>query len=262
MWERKRTLLRENVVTCIHQQRETVQSWFSYTEVLGVRNHLFKTSPENTVRMWNTGTGNRTMYRIVGTSLQSRDITVVIPSYDTWPDGDALDQASQYVVFFFFFSLRFHRQQKISNEQNTTMYRVVQTQHHTNERKSKSNSSRRTFQWCTYLCIGTDRGLLYVSSSRRCERVRRSLGCVLDTGSFWMGKTKRCWGTLTDGTSKSTSKSEWISKRDLTLLDTDWDVSNRSSSATSRIQRQCRAVSKYDKISRFKTFETSETREM
>ena len=39
------------------------------------------------------GTGNRTMYRILGTSLQSRDIAVVIPSYETWPDGDALDQA-------------------------------------------------------------------------------------------------------------------------------------------------------------------------
>ena len=260
MWERKRTLLRENVVTCIHQQRETVQSWFSYTEVLGVRNHSFKTSPENTVRMWNTGTGNRTMYRILGTSLQSRDITVVIPSYDTWPDGDALDQASQY-VFFPSFSSMFPETKTSNEQQNTKMHRLVQTQHHTNERKSKSNSSRRTFQWCTYLCIGTDRGL-YVSSSRRCQRLRRSLGCVLNTGSFWMGKTKRCWGTLTDGTSKSTSKSEWISKRDLTLLDTDWDVSNRSSSATSRIQRQCRAVSKYDKISRFKTFEKSKTREM
>ena len=58
------------------------------------------------------------MYRILGTSLQSRDITVVIPSYDTWPDGDALDQASQYV----FFSLLFFDVSRDKDLKRTTEY--------------------------------------------------------------------------------------------------------------------------------------------
>ena len=40
------------------------------------------------------GTGNRHMYRLLGHSLQSQNINVVVPSYPTYPESDALEQAS------------------------------------------------------------------------------------------------------------------------------------------------------------------------
>ena len=69
------------------------------------------------------------MYRILGTSLQSRDITVVIPSYDTWPDGDALAQASQYVFFLLFFDVSRDKDLKRTTEYENASIGANTTSH-------------------------------------------------------------------------------------------------------------------------------------